>query len=112
LEQLAIYKGSWAEGLTAIATFAAVVVALFGDWIRGYFPFLQPRLVLELLPDSTKTKTRLGVEDSREVLRESVYFHARVQNKRRSIAPAHQVQVFIVRQETLDASHAFSDIMG
>ncbi len=97
--------------LAGISTFLAVVVALFGRFIQGQIPVLRPRLKLALVPNYTVTRTLLsGDQSGEEDLRLSVYFHARVSNTRRRWAPAHHVQVFIIRQELPDASGSYQTV--
>jgi hypothetical protein len=89
-----------AEGWAAISTFLAVLVALFGNWIRAQIPWLQPELKLELIPKPEPVKTLL-TSDKGQRYEDSFYFYGRVTNTRRSIRTANQVQVFLVRQEDL-----------
>src|SRR5262245_18575673 len=89
-----------AEGWSAIGTFLAVVVALFGEWFRAQIPWLQPRLKLELIPKPEPVKTML-TSDKGQRYEDSFYFYGKVTNTRRSIRTANQVQVFLVRQEEL-----------
>lgn len=86
----------------AVGTIAAVIVALFGGWLRARFA--PPKLVLGLENElGVKTPVNLTAPDgsTREAL--SRWYHVRVDNKRRW-SPATQVQVFLLRIEEPDAS--------
>jgi hypothetical protein len=95
------------EIVVAAATLLAVLVALFGSWIRAQFRFLQPHLELEFQHEVSKTRYRLRPGDDDAAFADAIYFHAKVSNTNRKVAPAHQTQVFLVRQETRDAGGDF-----
>lgn len=82
------------QAIIAIATVAAVIVALFGDRIRA--SMFKPKLKLELKePLGSKTETTLGENKSAP----SRYYHLSVTNKIRW-PKAHNVQVFLSLIET------------
>jgi hypothetical protein len=94
---------SWlpsAEAWSAIGTFLAILVALFGHWFRAQIPWLQPKLRLEFIPQPEPVKTML-VNDAGHRYEDSFYFYGKVTNTRRDVRAATQVQVFLVRQEEL-----------
>ena len=82
----------WVSAVAAFATFLAIVVALFSQWILNkLFP---PRLTLELL-DPGGSKTHLGDENRRNDAR---YYHLQVSNgSRRSLV--NDVQVSLMRMD-------------
>ena len=90
---------NWSVALiAAIATLSAVLVALFGQFIRaGLFP---PQLRIELKnTHGSKARVRLAwVENSepRERGEDSRYYHIVVSNSRRW-SPAHQVQLYLLQ---------------
>lgn len=91
---------------TAVGTIAAVVVALFGDWLRTRFA--PPKLILKL-------QNELGIKVDPTILtapdgstREAAsrWYHVRVENGRRW-SSATQVQVFLLRVEEPDAAREY-----
>jgi hypothetical protein len=81
-----------------IATFTAVLVALFGELFRSkVFPPLLDMQLLSLEGEKgiikyfSKDGTVVRSEDAR-------YYHVRITNRRR-FTPAHNVQVFLIRLE-------------
>jgi hypothetical protein len=91
-----------AQVAIAVGTIAAVVVALFGDWLRGRLA--PPKLVLKLR-DGRGEKTPVTLTAPDGSTRETVgrWYHLRVENERRW-SPARQVQVFLLRVEEPDAA--------
>jgi len=84
----------------AIGTFAAVLVALFGQAFRA--KFFPPQLSVSLLnAEGEKAVTRLRWEENgqlRERDEDCRYYHLRVANDRRW-SPANQVQVVLLQVE-------------
>src|SRR5688572_16068307 len=93
---------NWAvDAAVAIATFGAVLVALFGQGFRA--KFVPPRLALTLLnPDGEMTRCRLQWQaENGEITgrtEDCRYYHLRVSNARRW-SPASQVQVQLLQME-------------
>jgi len=92
-----------AQVAIAIGTIGAVVVALFGGWLRAHLT--PPKLTLRL-KDERGEKTPVKIMDpnagsQRES--EGRWFHVVVENKRRW-SPAREAQVFLLRVEERDAS--------
>lgn len=87
---------------TAIGTIGAVVVALFGSWLRG--KLTPPKLILSLKdPQGTRTPVTLTDPDGSQRQSAGRWYHIRIENRRRW-SPAHQVQVFLLRVEEPDAA--------
>ncbi|HXF76019.1 MAG TPA: hypothetical protein VNN13_07995 [Methylomirabilota bacterium] len=90
----------WINAAVALATFLAVLVALFGQAFRA--KFFPPKLSLRLLnPDGEKAVARLTwIEggETRERMEDCRYYHLRVANSRRW-SPATQVQVMLLQVE-------------
>jgi hypothetical protein len=86
--------------VVAVGTVGAVVVALFGDWLRN--KLAPPALRLAIVnPDGVKTRAQLtwqedGVAQTR--VEDARYYHVRVRNDRRWFA-AHHVQLMLLRVE-------------
>ncbi len=88
---------------TAVGTIGAVVVALFGNWLRAHLT--PPKLTLRL-KDERGTKTPVTItapSDGSQRQTEGRWYHATVENRRRW-SPAHGVQVFLLRLEEPDAA--------
>src|SRR5271165_347135 len=86
---------NWAVNLAmAIATFGAVLVALFGErlWWRCFPPSLRMR-VLDRYGERTIAVTQIpsGAQINEDVR----FFHLRVWNQRRRWSPANQAQVYL-----------------
>ena len=95
---------------TGIATFGAVLVALFHDWLRHNL--LPPKLCISLsgYPHSTTMTQVHGNDPLREpIVTESLWFHVEVSNERR-FARAEAVQLMLVRVEEPDSSGVFSTV--
>ena len=89
-----------------IATFAAVVVALFGDWLRGRL--FRPKLVLSLKDISgTYTPIEATKPGGETLKRMSRWYHVVVSNQRR-LSPATDVQVLLLRVEEPDGLNQFA----
>jgi hypothetical protein len=83
----------WINFAVALATFAAAIVALFGEWLRSkMFP---ARLKLSLL-NANGEKGRIAHGDRQENAR---FYHVRVENTNRFVSTAKDVQVFLIRIE-------------
>jgi hypothetical protein len=87
----------WVQVAAAVATFAAVFVALFGDWVRARL--FQPELELELV-DPKGEFNEVTIKPPHEVGRKAKarYYHVLVRNKWRWPA-ATGVQLFLIRVE-------------
>jgi hypothetical protein len=88
----------WVNAAVAIATFLAVLTALFGplliDLLRSkWFP---PLLRLRLLSEEGEKGKNRSQEGAVEDVR---FYHLHVSNSRRHLSPAKEVQVFLVRVE-------------
>jgi hypothetical protein len=94
---------NWAaQILIAIGTLGAVVVALFGGWLRARIA--PPKLIIKLENErGVKAPSILTAPDG--TTRESVsrWYHVRTVNERRW-SPATQAQVFLLRLEEPDAA--------
>ena len=85
------------QAAAAIATFLAVFVALFGDWIKSRL--FQPSLRLRLVnPRGEGTKTNLLAPTGQTRQESARVFHVEVANSVRW-PNATQVQVFLIRVE-------------
>jgi hypothetical protein len=92
----------------ALATFAAVLVALFGQAFRA--KFFPPKLSLRLLSaEGEKAVVRLQWQEGgaiRERMEDCRYYHVRVSNARRW-SSANQVQVMLLEVQELAANGQF-----
>ncbi len=91
----------WVNFGVALATFAAVFVALFGEWIRAHL--FSPQLSLKLRnPHGAKTRVTLRWQDENGTPHQRVedarYYHVTVSNGARW-PRANQVQVYLLRVE-------------
>lgn len=91
----------WVSFGAALATFAAVFVALFGEWLRAHL--FSPKLKLELKNSfGEKTSVTLTWEDENGVQHQRTedarYYHVKVTNHSRW-PRATQVQVYLTRVE-------------
>jgi hypothetical protein len=97
----------WVQAAVALATFLAVLVALFQPFLPGWFP---PKLSLRLLsPVGEKTRSRLQWSDGLQIHgrdEDSRYYHLQVSNQRRW-SPAHDVQVMLLQLEQPAANGEF-----
>jgi hypothetical protein len=88
------------RALGTVATTLAVVVALFGDWIRARLGFLSPKLSIRL-------KNRKGEFAERQVENGerigSRWYHIEVKNRRRW-SPAKDVRLCLLRFEQPNAA--------
>jgi len=87
----------------AIGTIGAVIVALFGGWLRSHLA--PPRLVIRL-KDERGNKTPVTVTDPKDGTQRETdgrWYHMEVANNSRW-SPAKEVQVFLLRVEEPDAS--------
>jgi hypothetical protein len=88
------------QALIAVGTIGAVIVALFGDWLRAVFA--PPRLLIRLAdPTGVIAQTELQV-GGQKFQTESRWYHVRVQNLRRW-SPAREVRLFLLRYEEPDS---------
>jgi hypothetical protein len=90
----------WVALSAAVATFLAVLVALFGQYLRaGLFP---PKLRLSILdPLGSSARVKLSYAEGSTVKERSEdarYYHLLVANGRRW-SPAHDVQVYLLQLE-------------
>jgi hypothetical protein len=95
---------SWiAQVAIAAGSISAVIVALFGNWLRArLFP---PKLALSLQnPRGTRSPAILKTPDGDQRQEDSRWYHVLVENHRRLVSPATQVQVFLIRVEEPDAT--------
>jgi hypothetical protein len=96
------------QALSAVATVAAVYVALFGGWIRH--KLTPPKLRISLLSTEGKETDALMLNPNEPsgppVPTPSRWYHVRVTNDRKW-AEATEVQVWLVRIEELDAAGQF-----
>jgi hypothetical protein len=90
----------WVSVGVAIATLAAALVALFGDWIKSRL--FSPKLKLSLRNDvgdrttvTTQWETEQGLQQRNA---EARYYHVKVENKTRW-PHANRTQVYLVRVE-------------
>jgi hypothetical protein len=87
------------QAAIALSTFLAVVIALFGDWIKTRLFRPQLRLTLDA-PRGVFQKTQLLLPDGSNRLADSRYYHLRVRNTNTLRWPiATQVQVYLQRIE-------------
>ena len=90
----------WVSLGAAVATLAAVLVALFGDWIKA--KLFSPKLALSLR-NATGEKTTVTLQWQTEQglqqrIEEARYYHVRVENQVRWPS-ANQTQVYLLRVE-------------
>jgi len=86
----------WVNVFVAAGTIGAVLVALFGDWIK--YKLFSTQLELALTnPLGTRAPVRLLFEGQAR-LEGARYYHVRVSNPRRW-PPATQVQVYLLQVE-------------
>ena len=91
------------QALTALGTVGAVLVALFNHWIKARL--LPPRLRIRLdNPQGMPSPADITRPDGSTHRVPSRWYHLRVENLRRAVAPAAGVQVFLQRLEVFDAS--------
>jgi hypothetical protein len=90
--------------LIGLSTLFAVLVALFGDWLRQLAP---PKLRISLLcATGEETDVTFKGPNQRATLTKARWYHIKVENARRW-AQATQVQVFLLRIEEPDAADQF-----
>lgn len=89
----------WVQIAIAVGTLSAVVVALFGPWIRSKFAFVQPKLVLSFpRPLGEATPIQMISPDGSTLSESGRYYHLRVSNARRW-SPATDVRVLLLQVE-------------
>ena len=96
---------TWIVGaLTALATFLAVLAALFLDWFRARF--FPPNLILSLVDrrGAPPIRTFIGNPVTFETV--SRWYHVQVINQRR-MTPARDTQVYLMAVEELDAANQY-----
>jgi hypothetical protein len=87
----------WIEVGGVLGTWIIAAIALWGEWLKSWFPFLRPDLRIELVGLKGPVRQNNG--------RMTYYYHVRVKNVRsRRFPPAHQVRLLITRVEKPDAS--------
>lgn len=99
----------WMEWLVqvviAIATIAAVIVALFGGWLRSRLA--SPRLHLSLVSRrGVQVPSVLSHADGTKEETKSRWYHLKLENQRRW-APANQCHVYLVTYEERDAAGTY-----
>lgn len=98
----------WVNAAVTLATFAAVLVALFGQAFRA--KFFPPKLSMRLLNvEGEKAVARLQWRENgeiRERMEDCRYYHLRVSNARRW-SPANQVQVLLLQVQERAANGDF-----
>jgi hypothetical protein len=91
------------QALTALGTVGAVLVALFTQWIKARL--LPPQLSIRLHdPLGDPSPAAIQRPDGNTHLVPSRWYHIDVDNRRRALAPAAGVQVFLQRLEVFDAA--------
>lgn len=91
----------WVNFGVAVATFTAVLVALFGEWIRAHL--FSPNIMIELRSKTgEKTRVTLQYQDEKgeahQRTEDARYYHVKVSNWVRWPI-ASQVQVYLIRLE-------------
>jgi hypothetical protein len=82
----------WIAAAAAFGTWSAVVVALWGEWIRSWFRFLRPELDIELIGLDRIVPLENG--------KNARFYRIRVRNRRfHQLVVAHQVRLLIMRVE-------------
>jgi hypothetical protein len=98
---------TWAaEAATAIGTIGAVIVALFGGWLRAHLA--APRLKIGLGQNGTNgiyVRTLIPPEE-KPIETFSRWYHLRVENERRW-SPAKDVRLLLLRLEQRDAAEEY-----
>ena len=80
-----------------LGTWIIAAIALWGEWLKSWFPFLRPELVVEPVGLKGPVRQNNG--------RMTYYYQVRVKNVRpRRFPPAHQVRLLITLVEKPDAS--------
>jgi hypothetical protein len=96
----------WVNLAVAVGTLGAVFAALFGDWFRSRFTFLQPRLLLRLTNTrGSPSVISLTSPDGSSRREDARFYHLSVVNERRW-RTATQVQVHLMRIEEPNAEGA------
>lgn len=88
---------NWVVNLAvAVATFLAVLIALFGQqlWSEFFPPHLRMRLLRKEGEKAPLIRQNQGVTEQFD---DSRYYHLQVWNTRRRVSPAKQVQVYLTR---------------
>lgn len=96
----------WVQLGTAVATFAAVVVALFLDWIRSkvFPPLLNVRLVEDAPPPAlTGWVVAAGQQPQPSLCR---WYHVRAENERR-MSRATETQLCVLEYSEANAAGEF-----
>ncbi len=97
----------WTDTFTAAGTVGAVVVALFGSWLRARLA--APRLEIEFGQEAERGI--LVPTDMRNTGAPNAFnrwYHLRVVNKRRDWAPAQNVRLLLLRFEEQDAAGRYT----
>jgi hypothetical protein len=97
---------------TGLATFAAVVVALSGHWLRHKLapPKLRIRLKSETGTESDAYLQPQGPPDQQPFTTLSRWYHIHVENSRRGWADASSLQVFLTKIEEPDPAGQFISV--
>ena len=92
--------------LIGIFTLAAVLVALFGHWLR--YKLLPPRLSITLLSQTGElTDAALSAPEVSSIATQTRWYHIRIQNERRWVE-ATEVQVLLLRVEEPDPAGQYN----
>lgn len=87
----------WVQLAVAVGTFAAVFVALFGDWVKS--KFFRPNLLLSLVsPKGSLTTATLQSPSGETRSEQARYYHVRVANQK-NWPTATQLQIYLTRLE-------------
>jgi hypothetical protein len=98
----------WIKLASALFTFAAVVVALFGPWLRHKLTPSRLRIKLAS-PDGHFSPAHIQVGGKTEITN-SRWYHIRVENERSRWSPVTQVQVFLMRVEERNAGEDYNEV--
>jgi hypothetical protein len=98
----------WAVQIAiAIGTVGAVIVALFGNWLRAWL--LPHKLEIKVVdPRGHKIEATIRAPSGNERPEDSRWYHVRVENPNRRWLPVTQVQLFLLQVEELDAAGQFT----
>jgi hypothetical protein len=91
----------WVQAATAVATFLAVLAALFLDWFRARF--FPPVLVLTMVEQGAPPPVKTHVGQFETVSR---WYHVQVKNARR-MSPARDTHLYLVAVEMPDGGGGY-----
>lgn len=115
---LGLEVGTAAQWFAGVATLTAVIVALFGDWLRSHI--FRPKLTAKLVSETGEHNLvqynipfweGMPASDQPGILRAAHgiparFFHMRVSNKRRW-PPAKNARLYLVRVEEMQQEEEF-----